>query len=66
MTNLTMTTPTYKMTKINWDALILQPGAAGQMHFGNSKYSNAPSAAATVRANIISNDGWNIVDGGGV
>jgi hypothetical protein len=65
MFDVTVPTPTYNQTLINWDALTLQPGAAARMHFGKSKY-NTGGAAETARTNIINNDGWNIIDGGGI
>ena len=61
MTNVTLPTSRYDALLINWDAQ--EPFDSMSPDFGNSKYT-AGSAAATARANLISNDGWTITDGG--
>jgi surface protein len=54
-------TSRYDALLVNWDAQ--EPFDGMSPNFGNSTYT-AGSAAATARANLISNDGWTITDGG--
>jgi surface protein len=54
-------TSRYDALLVNWDAQ--EPFDNMSPNFGNSTYT-AGSAAATARANLISNDGWTITDGG--
>ena len=54
-------TSRYDALLVNWDAQEPFDGMAPK--FGSSTYT-AGSAAATARANLISNDGWTITDGG--
>ena len=61
MTNVTLPTARYDALLVNWDAQ--EPFDGMSPDFGNSTYT-AGSAAATARANLISNDGWTITDGG--
>ena len=61
MTNVTLPTARYDALLVNWDAQ--EPFDGMSPNFGNSTYT-AGSAAATARANLISNDGWTIIDGG--
>jgi surface protein len=61
MTNVTLPTARYDELLVNWDAQ--EPFDGMSPNFGNSTYT-AGSAAATARANLISNDGWTIIDGG--
>ena len=61
MLNVTLPTSRYDALLINWDAQ--DPFDGMSPDFGNSTYT-AGSAAATARANLISNDGWTITDGG--
>ena len=61
MIGVTLPTARYDALLVNWDAQ--EPFDGMSPHFGNSKYT-ASSAAAAARANLISNDGWVITDGG--
>jgi len=61
MINVTIPTARYDALLVNWDAQ--EPFDGMSPNFGNSTYT-AGSAAATARANLISNDGWTITDGG--
>jgi len=61
MNNVTLPTARYDALLVNWDAQ--EPFDGMSPNFGKSKYT-AGSAAATARANLISNDGWTITDGG--
>jgi hypothetical protein len=61
MFGVTLPTARYDALLVNWDAQ--EPFDGMAPNFGNSKYT-ANSAAATARANLISNDGWTITDGG--
>jgi len=61
MAGVTLPTARYDALLVNWDAQ--EPFDGMAPNFGNSKYT-ANSAAATARANLISNDGWTIIDGG--
>jgi len=61
MNNVTLPTARYDALLVNWDAQ--EPFDGMSPNFGNSTYT-AGSAAATARANLISNDGWTITDGG--
>ena len=63
MYGVTMTTPTYNQTLINWKDK-LQTGSF-DIHFGSSKYNLAPNPAAAARADIEAL-GWTIIDGGGI
>jgi hypothetical protein len=56
---VTLTTTSYSDFLINLATLPLQSGVS--FHGGNSKYN---PAAATARADLISNFGWTITDGG--
>tara|TARA_R110000822_G_scaffold264999_1_gene389021 strand:+ start:202 stop:1275 length:1074 start_codon:yes stop_codon:yes gene_type:complete len=56
-----MTTAQYDALLVKWDAQSVLSNLSP--NFGNSTYT-AGSAAATARANLISNDGWTITDGG--
>lgn len=56
-----MATAEYDATLINWEAQPHKPNVT--VNFGTSKYTGAPSAAATARAALIS-DGWIIGDDG--
>jgi len=61
MSGFGMTTEIYDATLINWEA---QPHNLNvTINFGTSKYTGAPSPAATARAALVS-DGWTITDGG--
>jgi len=57
----TLPTSRYDALLVNFDAQ--DPIDGKTWNFGGSKYT-AGSAAATARANLISNDGWIIQDGG--
>ena len=61
MINVTLPTARYDALLINWDAQ--EPLDAMTPNFGNSTYTGGGTAAAA-RANLISNDGWTITDGG--
>jgi len=61
MNNVTLPTARYDALLINWDAQ--EPFDAMTPNFGNSTYTGGGTAAAA-RANLISNDGWTITDGG--
>ena len=61
MGDVTLPTARYDALLVNWDAQ--EPFDGMTPDFGNSRYT-AGSAAATARANLISNDGWTITDGG--
>jgi surface protein len=61
MFGVTLPTARYDALLVNWDAQ--EPFDGMSPNFGNSKYT-ANSAAAAARANLISNDGWTITDGG--
>ena len=54
-------TARYDALLINWDAQ--NPLNGMHTHFGSSQYT-AGGTAATARANLISTDGWAIIDGG--
>jgi hypothetical protein len=58
-----MLTANYDATLVNWQAQPHQPNVS--VDFGLSKYTGAPSPAATARAALVS-DGWTITDGGEV
>jgi len=55
-----LSTQNYHLLLIDWNALTLQNNVT--FHAGNSKYDEN-STAATARANIISKNAWNIIDG---
>ena len=55
-----LSTQNYHLLLIDWNALTLQNNVT--FNAGNSKY-NENSTAATARANIISKNAWNIIDG---
>lgn len=59
--NAGLSTPNYSATLIAWDALPSLQNGVG-FHAGSSQYS--AGAAATARANIISNFSWVFTDGG--
>ena len=61
MSNITLPTARYDALLVNWDAQ--EPFDGMSPNFGNSTYTSG-SAAATARANLISNDSWTIIDGG--
>jgi surface protein len=61
MFNVTLPTSRYDALLINWDAQ--EPFDGMSPHFGSSQYTSG-GAAAAARANLISNDGWTITDGG--
>ena len=61
MNNVTLPTARYDALLSNWDAQ--EAFDAMTPHFGNSTYTGGGTAAAA-RANLISNDGWTITDGG--
>jgi len=61
MINVTLPTARYDALLINWDAQ--EPFDAMTPNFGSSTYTGGGTAAAA-RANLISNDGWTITDGG--
>lgn len=58
----TLNTVNYDALLIGWAAKTLLPGVI--FHGGNSKYTKAPSPAATARAYIAATYGWTIADGG--
>jgi len=58
--NVTLSTTNYDSLLIGWEALTLQNGVS--FNGGGSQFS--AGAAATARADIISNFSWTIVDGG--
>ena len=60
-TSITLPTARYDALLINWDAQ--EPFDGMSPNFGSSTYT-AGGAAAAARANLISNDGWTITDGG--
>ena len=62
---ITLSTANYDALLVGWESLSpsLQNGVT--FHGGNSQYT-AASAAATARANLISNHSWSITDGGPV
>ncbi|WP_341216567.1 BspA family leucine-rich repeat surface protein [uncultured Wocania sp.] len=55
---VTLSTVNYDALLIGWDTQNLNSNV--YFHGGNSKYC----AGASARANMISNDGWSIIDGG--
>jgi len=61
MTGVTLPTSRYDALLVNWDAQ--EPFDGMSPDFGNSQYT-AGGTAAAARANLISNDGWTITDGG--
>ena len=61
MTTVTLPTVRYNALLINWNAQ--EPFDAMTPNFGSSTYTGGGTAAAA-RANLISNDGWTITDGG--
>jgi len=61
ITGFSIPTSRYDALLVNWDAQ--EPFDGMTPSFGSSTYT-AGSAAATARANLISNDGWTITDGG--
>ena len=61
MSDVTLPTARYDALLINWDAQ--EPFDAMTPNFGSSTYTGGGTAAAA-RANLISNDGWTITDGG--
>ena len=61
MKSVTLNTVRYNALLINWNAQ--EPFNNMAPDFGNSKYTGGGTAAAA-RANLISNDGWTITDGG--
>ena len=61
MKNVTLPTARYDATLIAWDAQ--NPIDSLSVNFGLSKYTLG-SPAATARANLVSNDGWVLSDGG--
>jgi len=63
MTGIAMSTTTYNQTLINWEALTLLPNRT--VDFGDSTYTSG-GAAEIARTNIENNDGWTILDGGGI
>ncbi|MCK5523939.1 MAG: BspA family leucine-rich repeat surface protein, partial [Thiomargarita sp.] len=58
---VTLSTANYDALLVGWNNLALKPNVS--FHGGNSKYT-ASSTAETARANMISNDGWTIIDDG--
>lgn len=73
MTNMfgsvTLTTVNYDALLVGWEAQAVQNNVV--FHGGNSKYTAAPSAAATARAELVKaviegGHNWTITDGGGV
>ena len=63
MTATTIPTARYDDTLVAWDAQ--NPVDGLSVDFGGSKYTLG-SDAATARANLVSNDGWVLSDGGSV
>ena len=61
MTNIALPTSRYDQLLINLDASTIAQG--GTATFGSSQYT-AGGAAEAARANLISTDGWTIIDGG--
>ena len=59
---VTLPTARYDALLINWDAQDPLDNMHS-VHFGNSTYT-AGGTAAAARANLISTDGWSIIDGG--
>jgi len=62
--NITLSTANYNALLVGWEAQSVQTGVA--LHGGNSKYTAAPSDAATARAALIADHSWVITDGGPV
>ena len=62
ISNGRMTTAQYDALLVKWDAQSVFSNMT-TVNFGSSQYT-AGSAAATARANLISSDGWTILDGG--
>ena len=58
----TLSTANYDNLLVGWNSKVLVPGVA--FNGGFSKYTKAPSAAATARTNMVNVQGWTIVDGG--
>lgn len=58
-----LSTANYDALLVAWDAQTLQSGVS--IHFGTSTFTLL-SAADTARTNMITNDLWTIIDGGGV
>jgi hypothetical protein len=54
----------YDALLVNWEATPGTPVDSVTANFGSSLYTQAPSAAATARASLISRDLWTITDGG--
>jgi len=61
MYNISIPTARYDALLINWDAQ--DPLDNLVPNFGSSQYT-AGGTAAAARANLISTDGWTIIDGG--
>ena len=59
---VTLSPTNYDALLVGWNRQNLQSG--GYFHGGTSKYSS--NAAHTARANMITSDGWSIIDGGRV
>jgi len=59
---VTLSTANYDALLVGWEGQAVQDNVT--FSGGNSKYSCAPSAAATARAALIADHTWNISDGG--
>lgn len=60
--NITLSTPNYDALLVGWESQAVNDNVS--FHGGNSKYSPAPSDAATARQALIDDHGWTITDSG--